>query len=71
MQRTLAELSQGDLAKAANVSVQNLKRTEGASGPMPDMTNNVAAVVRAFEAAGIEFIRIHRGNGIIELRGLA
>ncbi|AIC27055.1 hypothetical protein IE4771_CH01938 [Rhizobium etli bv. mimosae str. IE4771] len=54
--RTLAQLSQADVADAANVSVPTLKRMEGAAGAVPGMTNNVAAVVRALEAAGIVFI---------------
>lgn len=54
--RSLAELSQADVAKAANVSIPTLKRMEGASGEVPGMTNNVAAVVRALEAAGIAFL---------------
>ncbi|MBY5585340.1 helix-turn-helix domain-containing protein [Rhizobium leguminosarum] len=54
--RTLAEMSQADVARAANVSVPTLKRMEGASGAVPGMTNNVAAVVRALEAAGVTFI---------------
>ncbi|MDR9760558.1 helix-turn-helix transcriptional regulator [Rhizobium redzepovicii] len=54
--RTLAQMSQADVAEAANVSVPTLKRMEGASGAVPGMTNNVAAVVRALEAAGIAFI---------------
>ncbi|TBY73392.1 XRE family transcriptional regulator [Rhizobium leguminosarum bv. viciae] len=60
--RTLAEMSQADVAKAANVSVPTLKRMEGASGAVPGMTNNVAAVVRALEDAGIMFIPSN-GNG--------
>ncbi|WP_375337149.1 MULTISPECIES: helix-turn-helix domain-containing protein [Rhizobium] len=54
--RTLVEMSQAEVAKAANVSVPTLKRMEGASGSVPGMTNNVAAVVRALEAAGVTFI---------------
>ncbi|TBC36387.1 XRE family transcriptional regulator [Rhizobium ruizarguesonis] len=54
--RTLAQLSQADVADAANVSVPTLKRMEGAPGAVPGMTNNVTAVVRALEAAGIAFL---------------
>ncbi|MGO8172728.1 multiprotein-bridging factor 1 family protein [Rhizobium ruizarguesonis] len=60
--RTLAEMSQAEVAKAANVSVPTLKRMEGAAGPVRGMTNNVAAVVRALEDAGIMFIPSN-GNG--------
>ncbi|WP_438870529.1 XRE family transcriptional regulator [Rhizobium ruizarguesonis] len=38
------------------MSVPTLKRMEGAPGAVPGMTNNVAAVVRALEAAGIAFL---------------
>ncbi|RWY85157.1 XRE family transcriptional regulator [Rhizobium leguminosarum] len=60
--RTLAQMSQAEVAKAANVSVPTLKRMEGASGAVPGMTNNVAAVVRALEDAGVMFIPSN-GNG--------
>ena len=54
--RSLAGLSQAEVAKAANVSVPTLKRMEGATGAVPGMANNVAAVVRSLQAAGVTFI---------------
>jgi transcriptional regulator with XRE-family HTH domain len=60
--RTLAGLGQSDVAQAANISVPTLKRMEGAKGVVPGMANNVAAVMRALEEAGIMFIDSN-GNG--------
>lgn len=53
--RTITGLTQAELAASANVSVPTLKRMEGSDGPASGLPNNVAAVVRALEAAGVEF----------------
>ncbi|MEF9605478.1 helix-turn-helix transcriptional regulator [Paracoccus sp. PXZ] len=58
--RVLAGLGQTDLAAAAKVSVPTLRRMEASDGPATGMVNNVEAVRRALEEAGIEFIF---GNG--------
>lgn len=54
--RTLAGLSQADLARAASLSVPTLGRMEASEGPATGMANNVTAVVRALEVAGITFL---------------
>lgn len=54
--RALAGLGQTDLATAANVSVPTLRRMEASGGPATGMANNVEAVRRALEAAGVIFI---------------
>ena len=54
--RALLGLSQQDLATAARISVPTLRRMEAAEGPAPGIVNNVEAVRRALEVAGIEFI---------------
>lgn len=54
--RVLAELTQAELAAAANISVPTLKRMEASAGAVEGMKNNVAAVVGALEAAGVRFI---------------
>lgn len=54
--RALLGIAQTDLAASANVSIATLRRMEGADGVAPGMVNNVAAVVAALEAAGVEFL---------------
>ena len=52
--RGLLDWTQSDLAKAANVSLTALRGFEaGRSIPVP---NNLAAIVRALEGEGIEFL---------------
>lgn len=58
--RVLIGITQADLAGKANVSVPTLKRMEASDGPAQGMANNVLAVRRALEVAGILFIP---GNG--------
>lgn len=58
--RTLIGLGQADLADRSFISVPTLKRMEASKGPAAGLANNVAAVVRALEAVGVEFIP---GNG--------
>ena len=53
--RVLAGLSQETLATDANISVPTLRRMEASAGQARGYANNVAAVRRALEAAGVEF----------------
>ncbi len=53
--RTLAGLTQGELAAGANISVPTLKRMEASAGAAVGMANNLDAVTRALEAAGVIF----------------
>lgn len=63
--RALLGMPQADLASAARVSIATLRRMESADGAAPGMANNVAAVVAALEAAGVEFIPENgRGAGV-------
>lgn len=59
--RALAGLEQSELAERANISAPTLRRMEAARENLVPMSNNVAAVIRALEAAGVEFIR---GTGV-------
>lgn len=54
--RTLADLTQKDLAERANISVPTIKRMEGAKAAAAGSTNNVRAVIAALESAGIIFL---------------
>lgn len=53
--RTLVGMSQADLAAKAQISTPTLKRMEASDGPASGMANNIEAVVRALEAAGVVF----------------
>jgi transcriptional regulator with XRE-family HTH domain len=53
--RALTGLEQAKLAAAARISIATLRRMEASNGPAVGLTNNVDAVRRALEAAGIEF----------------
>jgi transcriptional regulator with XRE-family HTH domain len=53
--RALLGMSQADLARRSAISVPTLKRMEASAGKATGMANNVLAVRRALEDAGIEF----------------
>lgn len=70
--RVLIGMSQGELAEAGNISVPTLRRMEASGGPAPGMANNVGAVRRALEAAGVQFIPENgSGVGVRLRRGLS
>ena len=54
--RTLLGLGQIELAARSQVSAPTLRRMEASDGPASGMANNVASVVRALEAAGVQFL---------------
>lgn len=66
--RALLGLAQGDLATAANISVPTLRRMEASEGPATGMANNIEAVRRALEAAGVEFIPENGGGAGVRLK---
>jgi DNA-binding XRE family transcriptional regulator len=53
--RALASLDQTTLAKAANISIQTLRRIEAAEGAPGGYPNNITAVIAALAKSGIEF----------------
>lgn len=53
--RTLLGLTQADVAARSNLSVPTLKRMEASEGPVAGMQNNIDAVIRALEEAGVIF----------------
>jgi transcriptional regulator with XRE-family HTH domain len=53
--RVLLGIGQAELAENSSISVPTLKRMEASNGPAVGLTNNVEAVRRALEAAGVEF----------------
>lgn len=54
--RTLTGLTQAEVAARSNLSVPTLKRMEASEGQVAGMQNNVDAVIRALEAAGVTFL---------------
>lgn len=54
--RGLVGWSGAQLAEAAGVSLQTIRRMEGELGPGRSSAANVHAVQRALESAGVEFI---------------
>ena len=54
--RTLAGISQADLAATARISVPTLRRMEASDGFANGMTNNLLAVRQALESAGVLFV---------------
>lgn len=66
--RALLGMAQAQLAEAAKISVPTLRRMEASEGPAAGMANNVDAVCRALEAAGIEFIPENGGGAGVRLR---
>lgn len=66
--RTLIGMSQAAVAEAARISVPTLKRMEASEGPAAGMANNVEAVRRALEAAGVQFIPENGGGAGVRLR---
>jgi transcriptional regulator with XRE-family HTH domain len=60
--RTLLDWTQADLAAAAKIALPTVKRYEtGARTPIPVI---MAAIRRALEAAGVEFIPAKSGKGV-------
>jgi transcriptional regulator with XRE-family HTH domain len=60
--RTLAGIGQDELAQHARISVPTLRRMEASDGPAAGLPNNVEAVRRALETAGIIFVA-ENGDG--------
>ena len=53
--RALLRWDQKELAKAANISVQTIKRLEGMSGKVSAYTGTMEAITKALADAGVEF----------------
>jgi DNA-binding XRE family transcriptional regulator len=64
--RALTGLSQAEVAEAAGVSVPTLKRAE-AEGPIKVADETIAAIAKALEKAGVEFIPENGGGAGVRL----
>lgn len=67
--RALAGLDQSEVAQMAGVNVNTVRNMEAAgSGPIAGRSQNVQAVQRAMETAGIEFL--NHGQPGVRLRSM-
>jgi Helix-turn-helix domain len=66
--RALLRWSAVDLAQASRVSVATIRRVEVMEGDIPVTSANEAAIRRALEAAGVEFIDENGGGAGVRLR---
>lgn len=64
--RALLGLTQDDIAASSGLSVQTIKRMEGL-GTGRSSTDNVMAVKKALEAAGVAFIPENGGGAGVRL----
>lgn len=53
--RAMVRLEQSDLALAAGLSLQTIKRLEGFHGPVEATTRSLEALITAFETKGVVF----------------
>jgi hypothetical protein len=66
--RTLLRWTALDLAKASKVGVATIRRAEVVDGDIPVTLPNEAAIRRALENAGIEFIEDNGGGEGVRFR---
>ena len=66
--RALLRWTALDLAQASSVGVATIRRVEVVDGSIPVTAPNEAALRRALEAAGVEFIDENGGGAGVRLR---
>ena len=66
--RALLRWDQRNLAEASSVSLPTIKRLESKPGPLEAHTSTAAALTRALEGAGVEFIDENGGGPGVRLR---
>jgi predicted transcriptional regulator len=66
--RALLRWDQRNLAKASSISLPTIKRLESKPGALEAHTSTVAALTRALENAGIQFIDENGGGPGVRLR---
>jgi transcriptional regulator with XRE-family HTH domain len=66
--RALLRWSALDLAKASKVGVATIRRVETLDGEIPVTSANEAAIRKALEAAGVEFIDENGGGVGVRMR---
>ena len=66
--RALARIRQPELATAAGVSLETIKRLEGMRGMVAAQVATVIAIKRALETAGVIFIEENGGGAGVRLK---
>jgi len=66
--RAILKWTVEDLAKAAKVGLQTVRRAEAQDGAVKMLRNNEAAIRAALESAGVEFIPEDGGGAGVRLR---
>jgi transcriptional regulator with XRE-family HTH domain len=66
--RALLRWDQRQLAEASSVSLPTVKRLEAKPGPLFAHASTLAALTRALEAAGVEFIYENGGGPGVRLK---
>lgn len=66
--RALLRWTAADLAREALIGVATIRRAELIDGPTTMTLANVAAICRAFDAAGVELIPSNGGGPGVRLR---
>jgi predicted transcriptional regulator len=65
--RAILRLSQADLAKAASVSLETIKRLEAMDGELKVRLDTLTRIKEALERAGVEFIPENGGGAGVRL----
>jgi transcriptional regulator with XRE-family HTH domain len=65
--RAMLRLEQRELAEAAGVSVETVKRLEKMTGEVSAYSTTLSALQKALEAAGVEFIAENGGGPGVRL----
>jgi predicted transcriptional regulator len=65
--RAILRLSQADLAKAASVSLETIKRLEAMHGELKVRLDTLTRIKEALERAGVEFIPENGGGAGVRL----
>ena len=65
--RAILRLSQVDLAKAASVSLETIKRLEAMHGELKVRLDTLTRIKEALEKAGVEFIPENGGGAGVRL----
>jgi transcriptional regulator with XRE-family HTH domain len=66
--RALLRIEQADLAAASGLSLPTIKRLELTHGQLGGYAKTIAALRRALEKAGVEFIPENGGGGGVRLK---
>ena len=66
--RAMLRIEQADLAAAARISIETVKRIERRPGPISTLVATHDAIRAALESAGVEFIAENGGGAGVRLR---